>query len=329
MLSSGLLCALAGAPVGAAGVEKSAPSWRLEQTFPLPGVQGRIDHLAVDVAGQRLFVCALGNNSLEVLDLREGKRIHTIAGLGSPQGVAYLAGLSRLVVTNDSGGACHVYDGNSFASLGTVSLGDDADNVRVDDAAATVFVGYGNGGIATVDPKGVKKLRGIELPAHPEAFVPETRGPRIFVNLPAAREVAVVDRERGEVTARWELGGAAANFPMALDEGRHRLFVGCRSPPQLVVLDSDSGSVVATLNIPGDVDDLFYVESLHAVLAICGAGSVAVIEEVTPDSYKTTLTFPTDPGARTGLYVAAWHGLFVAVPQHGSANGEIRRYSIR
>ena len=302
--------------------------WRLENNLRCPECRGGIDHFAIDLAGQRLFVCALGNDSLEVLDLREGKRVHTITGLGSPQGVAYLAGAGRLVVSNDAGGACNIYDGKSFASLGTISLGDDADNVRVDDARGTVYVGYGNGGIATLDPNTGKKLRAIELGGHPEAFALEERGPHIFVNLPATREVAVVDRERGEVTARWQLGGAAANFPMAFDEAHHRLFVGCRSPAQLVVLDSDSGSVVSTLNIPGDVDDLFYVESLHSVLAICGAGSVAVIEEVTPNSYKTALTFPTDPGARTGLYVAAY-SWDVAVPQRGAASAEIRRYSIK
>ena len=207
----------------AAGEEKSAPSFRLEQTFALPEVRGRIDHFAIDLAGQRLFVCALGNNSLEVLDLREGKRIHTIPGLGSPQGVAYLPALGRLFVTNDAGGTCNVYDSKSFAPLGTVSLGDDADNIRVEDSGGDVYIGYGDGGIAALDPKTAKTLRVIDLAGHPEAFVLETRGPRIFVNLPEAREVAVVDRQSARVLARWPLAGAAANFPMAFDEGNHRL----------------------------------------------------------------------------------------------------------
>lgn len=328
ILTSGLLIALAGASICAAGAGESAPSFRLEQTIALPEVRGRIDHFAIDLAGKRLFVCALGNNSLEVLGLREGKRIHTITGLGRPQGVAYLPTLGRLLVTNDSGGACNVYDGQSFAPLGIVSLGDDADNIRADDSGEEVYVGYGNGGIASIDPKRAKRLRAIDLADHPEAFVLEKRGPRIFVNLPEARAVAVVNRRKGRVIVRWPLAGAAVNFPMAFDEGSHRLFVGCRSPAQLVVLDSDSGSVVATLTIPGDVDDLFYIESLRAVVAICGAGSVAVIEQETPTSYRTGVAFPTAPGARTGLYVEALHSLFVAIPQRGTESAEIRRYAI-
>jgi DNA-binding beta-propeller fold protein YncE len=329
ILTSGLLFALAGELVSAGDAAKSATGFRLEQTYALPGVRGRIDHLAFDLAGQRLFVCALGNDSLEVLDLREGKRIHTITGLGSPQDVAYLPTLGRLLVTNDSGGACNIYDGKSFASLGTVSLGDDADNIRAEESGHAVYVGYGNGGIAMLDPKAAKTFRTVGLSGHPEAFVIQKRGPRIFINLPTAREVAVVDREHGRVMARWPLAGAAANFPMAFDEGNHRLFVGCRSPAQLVVLDSDSGSVVTTLTIPADVDDLFYVESLHAVLAICGVGSVAMIEQVAPNSYKSGLIFPTAPGARTGLYVAALQSLFVAVPQRDGESAEVRRYLIK
>src|SRR4029077_8580781 len=83
----------------------------LKQTIALPGVEGRIDHFAFDPISERLFVCALGNNSVEVVDLHKGQRIHSITGLGAPQGVAYVSGLDRLLVANDDRGICKIYDG--------------------------------------------------------------------------------------------------------------------------------------------------------------------------------------------------------------------------
>lgn len=312
-------------PFSKAEAGEAAP-YRLTQTIALPNVKGRIDHFAVDLAAERLFVCALGNNSLEVIDLRKGERIRSITGLGSPQGVAYLPESDRLVVTNDRGGLCSFYDGKSFSPAGRVALKDDADNVRYDDSSRQLYVGYGGGGIAVINPA-AQKVASMELRAHPEAFVLEKHGPRIFVNLPGAGEVAVVDRVRARVIARWEMR-AAGNFPMALDEAHHRLFVGCRSPAELAVLNSDSGATVTTIPIPADVDDIFYLEPQHRLLAICGAGSIAVIDQVNPDTYKITAAIPTAPGARTGLFVPSLHSLFVAVPQRGGKDAEVRRYSV-
>ena len=106
---------------------------KLKQTIPLPGVEGRIDHFDFDPAGERLFVCALGNNTVEVLDLRKGERVHSITGLGAPQGVGYAPELNRLFVANDKGGVCKIYDGKSFQAIGELRFEDDADNVRYDE----------------------------------------------------------------------------------------------------------------------------------------------------------------------------------------------------
>src|SRR5438876_6669394 len=122
-------------------------SFRLKQTIPLPGVEGRIDHFAFDAAGERLFVCALGNNTVEVLDLREGERVHSITGLGVPQGVAYIPELDRIFVANDNGGVCKIYDAKSFRQIGELNFKDDADNVRYDEVAKKIYVGFGSGGI--------------------------------------------------------------------------------------------------------------------------------------------------------------------------------------
>ena len=313
--------------VGAAPTKGGAI--RPTQTIPLPDVEGRIDHLAVDVNGKRLFVCALGNNSLEVIDLQRGERIHAITALGSPQGVAYSNESSRLYVANENGGRCNIYDGHSFAPLGVVDFKDDADNVRYDRSSKRVYVGYGEGGIGVIDAESGRNIGSLKLAQHPEAFVLEQNGPRIFVNVPTTHEVAVIDRAQGKVIATWKTDGAFANFPMALDESNHRLFLGCRLPAKLVVLNTDSGAVVATLSIAGDPDDVFYDEKNHRVYAICGAGAIEVIDQLDRDSYQMTATIKTASGARTGLFVPELSSLFVAVPHRGAQTAEIRRYTVQ
>ena len=238
---------------------------QLKQTIALLGVEGRIDHVALDVAGERLFVCALGNNTVEVLDLRKGERVHSITGLGSPQEIAYIAELDRIFVANDKGGICKIYDGESFQAVGELDFKDDADNVRYDDATKKLYVGFGSGGIAVVKAPDGKQIRSIKLSAHPEAFELEKAGKRIFVNVPNSRHVAVIDRDKNEVVATWKTDLAFANFPMALDEANHRLFVGCRLPSKLVVLNTESGDVVAKIDISGDPDDVFYDRKRHRV----------------------------------------------------------------
>ena len=304
------------------------PAFRLAQTIALPGVKGRIDHLAIDLAGKRLFVCALGNNTLEVIDLEKGARLRSISGLGSPQGIAYVPDLDRLCVSNDKDGLCNFYDARSFAWLGNTNFEDDADNVRYDSVAKRIYVGFGNGGIGILDAQSGRKLGRIKLSGHPEAFVLEKQGTRIFVNVPSARQVAVVDRNKSEVTATWATDLALANYPMALDETNHRLFVGCRLPAKVVVLNSDSGAVVTSFRIGGDVDDIFYDAGRHRLYAIGGDGSVDVIDQNDRDSYKPLARIPTARGARTGLFVPELNSLFVAVPHSENQNAEVRRYAV-
>jgi YVTN family beta-propeller protein len=301
---------------------------KLKQTIPLPGVQGRIDHFAFDPAGERLFVCALGNNTVEVLDLHNGQRIHSITGLGAPQGIAYIRELDRIFVANDKGGICKIYDGKSFQPLGELSFKDDADNIRYDEATKKIYIGFGSGGIAIVSAPDGKQIGSIKLSAHPEAFALEKQGKRIFVNVPDARHVAVIDREKGEVINKWGTDLALANFPMALDEANHRLFVGCRLPSRLVVLNTDSGDVVAKIDISSDPDDVFYDNKRHRIYAICGSGKIDIIEQTNPKTYKALTKVDTANGARTGLFVPERDTLFVAVPHRGPQQAEIRSYQV-
>jgi DNA-binding beta-propeller fold protein YncE len=307
---------------------QSAAPLKLKHTIPLSGVEGRIDHFAFDPAGQRLFVCALGNNTVEVLDLRKGERIHSITGLGAPQGITYVPELNRIFIANDKGGIFKIYDGKSFQAVGELDFKDDADNVRYDDATKKIYVGFGSGGISIVNAPDGKQIGSIKLSAHPEAFELEKNGRRIFVNVPNSRHVAVIDREKGEVVAKWKTDLAFGNFPMALDESNHRLFVGCRLPPKLVMLNTESGDAVAKIDISGDPDDVFYDAKRHRIYAICGAGKIDVLEQKDPNTFKTLTKIDTGEGSRTGLFVAERDALFVAVPHRGSQQAEIRWYEV-
>jgi hypothetical protein len=310
--------------VGVAAAE-TAPL-RLVQTIPLAHVEGRIDHMAVDVAGQRLFVAALGNNSLEVIDLHDGKRIRSISGLREPQGVAYVTEANQIYVACGGDGEVKVYDAKSFDLVTTLRDLDDADNARYDEAAKRVFVGYGGGALAIIDATTAKLVGDIKLAGHPESFQLEQKGNRIFVNVPTAKHVAVVDREKRSVIATWPLKGAAANFPMELDEANRRLFVGCRAPAALLVLDSNSGKEVADVAIDGDTDDVFCDVKRSRIYISCGADFIDVLDCDARPPYSVTDKIPTAGGARTSLFVPELNRLYVAVPHRGDQPAEIRIY---
>ncbi len=304
---------------------QSAPPLRLEKTIPLPEVQGRIDHLSIDTKHQRLFVAALGNNTVEVIDLKAGKLAHSIPGLSEPQGVLYVPAVDRLFVANAKDGTVRVFDGTSFKLLKNVSYGDDADNLRFDSASGAVYVGYGGGALGALDKKG-GKTGDIQLDAHPESFQLEKDGPRIFVNLPKSRKIAVVNRKTGAVTGTWNTGGPQQNYPMAFDEANHRLFVVCRSPARLVVLDTNSGKVIQSLPTSGDCDDVFYDQARTRLYAIGGEGAISVFQQENADHYTELATIKTVKGARTGFFSPELGRLYVAARKQGAQPAAIRVY---
>ena len=283
----------------------------------------------MDVAGQRLFVAALGNNTVEVLDLKAGKKIQSIPGFAEPQGIAYVPEFDGIFVANGSDGTCRILDGHSFKTLSTVELGDDADNVRYDEKAKRIYVGYGGDALAALDAKSGAKIADLKLAAHPESFRLETGGARLFVNVTRADEIAVVDCEKGIVTTTWPLKEAKSNFPMILDEPNHRLFVGCRSPAKVLVYDSRSGRIVASVAISGDTDDLFYDSSNKLLYVSCGGGAINVIKQLDPDNYKSIETLSTASGARTSLFIPELKLLCLAVPHRWGQQAEIRVYKAR
>src|SRR5947207_5548272 len=223
-----LLIAMATLPAMAAAQTAGAPLV-LETKIPLGEVRGRIDHLAIDMKRQRLFVAELGNNSLGVVDLASGKVLRRITSLSEPQGVAYVAFADSIYVANAGDGSVWVLRGDDLAPTGRIELGDDADNVRVDAGRNRVLVGYGKGALAVIDPATWTKTADIRLKGHPEGFQIDETGTQIFVNVPDARGIEVVDLAAGS-TRPLPTQGAGSNFPMSIAAQAHQVIVVFRSP---------------------------------------------------------------------------------------------------
>ncbi len=288
----------------------------MEKSIEMQEVQGRIDHLSIDVKGGRLFVSALGNNTLEVIDVKSGKRVKTISQLQEPQGVLYVAESDRIYVANGDG-SVRILDGSSYAPLKRLDYGDDADNLRYGGGRKRIYVGFGSGALGEIDSDG-NKVTDIKLDAHPESFQLEKDSPRIYVNLPKSRKVVVVDREKHAIIATWKTDTAFANYPMALDEGNHRLFVVTRMPARLLVFDTNNGNIVQKLPAVGDCDDVFYDKSRKRIYASGGDGAISVFEQKDADHYAELARISTVKGARTSYFSADLDRFFLAVRRQGS-----------
>jgi len=314
---SAAICGLlsAGTPAFAASDGATAATLTLERKIPLGDVGGRIDHLAVDLARRRLFVAELHNGSFSAVDVAEGKLLQRVGGLKDPQGVGYVAGTDTVYVANAGDGSVHLYRGADLAPAGTIDLGEDADNIRVDARTNEVAVGYGSGAIALIDAATGARTGDISLPAHPESFQLDPDGTRIFANVPDARQVAVVDRATKRQIAAWTLPGEAANFPMAFDGGgdRLRVLVVYRKPALLAAFDARDGAVVARIPTCIDADDVFFDAKRRRIYVSCGEGALAVIQREEGGAYREIGRIQTVPGARTSLFVPDLDRLFLAV----------------
>jgi YVTN family beta-propeller protein len=283
-----------------------------EAKIALGNVRGRIDHMAVDLKRQRLFVAELGNDSVGIVDLATRKVIGRIPALKEPQGVGYEPSTDTLYVANAGDGSVRLFEGDNYKSVGQIELGSDADNIRVDAATKRVFIGYGSGGLAVIDPSTRSKVGNISLKAHPESFQIDPDTSQVFVNLPDVRGIAVVDRVSQKQIGKWPLADRGANFPMALDPVRRQILVIFRAPAELGVFSMTDGKPIATIETCGDADDLFIDAKRARVYVSCGAGFLDVLESKEA-SYRRIARIPTVSGARTSFFVPEMDRLLVAV----------------
>ena len=319
------------------------------------GVPGRFDHFAYDSATGRLFVAALENGSLEVIDLNSWTRVRSITGLKQPQGAAVVPSTGCVAVACGGDGMLRVYDTRTLEEKTAIEVGPDADNVRYDVRLHTVYVTWGAGDRAAIgvyDAATWRKLREIPFTSRPESFQIDPAGSRLFANVPggvrATRDgqVVVVDRDTNRPTTAIFLEKTARNFPMAYDAARDRLFVAARRPARLIALDSRRCVVTARAVCGEDSDDLFFDAKTGQVLVICGGyrpdmadgqpapadadetGSIEVFTVSTEGKLLRCALTRTAPHARTGLFIPERRALYIAVPQRPDADPEIREYKV-
>jgi DNA-binding beta-propeller fold protein YncE len=293
---------------------------KLVQTVPLPGFTGDFDHFAVDSARGRLLLAAEDHATLEVFDLKTMKHLQTIKGFGAPHSILVRPGASTTLVTDSGPEMSKLMDASTYAVKGKVTLIPGADSIGYDAAANLVYVVTGGkdvkmatSEVAEVDPDSGKKLGAITTQSnHTEAMALEQHGNRLFVNLTDKSTVEVIDRSAMKKLAEWPVKLAQQNSPIAFDEAAHRLYLACRQPGMLVVMNSDNGAPVASLPGPARADDIVFDASAHRLYMLGGEGYIGVYDVSAPDHPKLIAKVPSAPGAKTGLLSPDAHKLYVA-----------------
>ena len=309
------------------------PAFRLARTIVLPLVLGKFDHLAFDAAGNRLFIAATGNHSVEVVGLKTGKVEQSITGLGKPHGLVWASETGSLFVADGTLGELRVYKGTPLTLAGTVKLSDDADDMAYDEQTHLLFVGHGGSNaanparVAVVDAVHMSLLANLPVASHPEALEIDATGRRVFANIADASEVAVIGADSQAIIAHWKLSKAEDNVPLALDREDRILFVACRTPGTLIALDVTTGKEIGSLGAAGGADDLFYDSALRRVYLISGAGEVDAYQVGTAKTLHSLGVLKTAAGAKTALFVSSQNLLYVGVPSTPEHGAEIRVYS--
>lgn len=321
------------APPNAPPAAESAPPLIMTATVPIEGVKGRFDHFASGKG--KVFLSALGNNSVEVIDLFQGTLAHTITGVPNPQGVAFSPEANKLFVASEKG-KVYIYDGDSFKLITALDFEGGADNLRYDAASKRVYVGCGddekNSAIAAVDAMTNKRLDEVyKLGGEPESFQLEKSGPNIYVNVPDLKQIVVINRTT-KALSRWPVT-AAQNFPMALDEANHRVIVGTREPATLSVFDTSTGKMVASVPTVQDTDDLYYSAEHKRIYVPGREGSIWVYQQSDPDHYALLSKVPTVVGAGTAGYFGrqgkGFDRFYLAIPAGANTNAEVRVYAVQ
>ncbi len=308
---------------------------RSVQVIPLADVSGRIDHFSADVKGRRVFLAALEKNAIEVVDVASGKVARTLSGFAKPQGVLFVPEVNKLFVASGRDGTLKTLDGTTLevTSVAMVSLG--ADAIGYDAEAKEIYVGSGGGdagkelGDLTVfDAATGRQVAALSTDAHAGGSVAERRGARMFVLVPEKGQVVVLDRKSRKQIAKWIVPGIEKNVALDLDEANHRLFLGVRTPPSVVVLDSDSGRVVASVPAVAILDGLSFDAATRRIYVTGGEGFLDVVQQLDADRYERIARIPTGPVARTSLFVPEWRRVFVAVPRDKERGAELRVFEV-
>src|SRR5262249_20908550 len=321
-----ILAALAALGLRAA----DSTTMELVQTIPLKGKPGKLDHLIVDNKGERLLLANKVNNTLDVVDLKEGKLLKQISGQAGVQGVALAPDLECVFAALGTGGYCNIFDASAYKLLKTIKFADDADNVRYDPRTHMAYVAHAEEALGVIDGKSHELKADIELPGSAEGFEIETSRPRLYLAVPSPSVMVVIDTDKNEVLQRYPVKLAGGGHPLALDEANHRAFIGCRKPPAVVVLDTESGKEITSVGIPEGIDDLIFDAKRKQLYGCCGEGFLAVIKQKDADSYELLEKVATVKDAKTCCFDPNTSRLYLGVPrQEGKEGPEIRVYQVK
>jgi hypothetical protein len=300
----------------------------LDKEIAMTGVKGRIDHIDINVQDQIAYIAALGNNTLEIVDLKIGKVTGSIQGLDEPQGVAYISKHQEIFVANGGTGECSFYNATTLKKLDSIKFTDDADDVRYDAQADKIYVGYGSGAIAVIEGATHKLIGTIPLPSHPESFQPDTKAGKLWVNLPSSGIVGVADLKTWKLIGKWSKLMPRANFPMAYDQAQQRIIVGYRIPAKLIVYDSATGKEIFNAPVVGDVDDLYWDKNRKIIIVSGGGGEVNIYMQAGDMNYKKAANIKTRSGARTSLLIPELNIMLIAARADGGKEASLLVYRI-
>jgi DNA-binding beta-propeller fold protein YncE len=318
----------------ALGWTVSAAAWaagplRQVRTIALPGVAGRIDHFSADVRGRRLFVSALGNHTVEVVDLAAGKWLRRLSGVEKPQGECYVDRLGKLFTADGTAGNVKVYGGGDLRLLATVALDLGPDAEAYDPATRRLYVGYGGedagksyGEVGIIDAVSNRHVGDIRTSAHPGAVLVGRPGHTLYVTVPKTQEILQIDLPTGRTIASWK-SKEGSPVALAYDALRERLFVGTRNPAQVEVFAEPSHRWIASLPSVGLMDGLFYDAKHRRVYASGGDGYVSVYRQSSADRYEDLAKVPTGANARTSLWVPGLDHFYVVVPAATDRGAEV------
>lgn len=317
---------------------QSEPPLKLIATIPLPDLKaGDFDHFAADLAGHRMFLTAEKNAAVEVFDLQTNKLIHTIKGIDEPHSMLYREDIKKLFVVDGGAAEVKMYAGDSYKYLGAIKLEDDCDSSVYDAATKYLYVVNGGKGahqayslISVIDTTNAKKIADIKINTDSvEALALEKAGSRLFVNETGLNTVGVFDRGKNTPVASWPITPTAEkNGPLAFDEANHRLFIVTLKPAKLMVMDSETGRVVASLPCVGHADDAAYDAATKRIYIAGGEESIDVFQQQDADHYVALQKIPGSFRAKTAILVPELKRYYLAVPAHENHGAEVRVYSV-
>ena len=324
-------------PLGAAAIAEQRSSVQLIKSVDLPGYSGDLDHFAVDYDHSRLLLAAEDHGTLEVFDLKTSDHLRTVAGFGNPHSILVRKGSATVFITDSTKENATIRDATTYAKKQAVNLTPGSDTAKYDAASNILYVVTGGkdvdmktANLEAINPDTGAKLGSITFPDnHVEAMAFVEGDPRIFINLTQTNKLAVVDRKNMQVIAIWPVPSAQQNAMVAFDPAQHRLYVVCRSPGMVVVMNSDTGAVIGTQSAPLRADEVQYDESSHRLYVPGGEGYMGIYDTSDPNHLKIVEKVTTAPGAKTALLIPSMHRLFVAVsPGESKAMAKVLTYEV-